>query len=198
MEDEDWVGAWAHADRAVAQIESCAMYGYPTTALALAVAARIALHTGDLDRGRDLLPAAMRARVGCTHLLPWLAIRVRLHLAKAQLAVGDRTAATHLLREVDDLRTKRAIGEVLDREIDVFRRGLQGDHRSPGTVPLTPAELRLLPYLQTHLTIAEIGGRLFVTRNTVSTQVSSIYRKLAVNSRSEAVVRASELGLLGG
>ena len=49
--------------------------------------------------------------------------------------------------------------------------------------PLTPAELRLLPYLQTHLT----ADRLFVSSHTVKTQVKSIYRKLGVSSRNDAV-----------
>ena len=65
-------------------------------------------------------------------------------------------------------------------------------------MPLTPAELRLLPYLQTHLTIREIGERLFVSRNTVSTEAGSIYRKLGVSSRSDAVIQAMRIGLLGG
>ena len=64
--------------------------------------------------------------------------------------------------------------------------------------PLTPAELRLLPYLQTHLTIPEIGARLFVSKNTVGTEVGSIYRKLGVSTRSEAVERGISMGLLGG
>ncbi|MFB9645000.1 response regulator transcription factor, partial [Microbacterium terregens] len=63
--------------------------------------------------------------------------------------------------------------------------------------PLTPAELRLLPYLQTHLTVPEISARLFISRNTVSTEVGSIYRKLGASSRSEAVERAVAVGLLG-
>ena len=67
-----------------------------------------------------------------------------------------------------------------------------------GGSPLTPAELRLLPYLQTHLTIREIAERLFVSRNTVSSEVGSIYRKLGVSSRSDAVEQATTIGLLGG
>ena len=67
-----------------------------------------------------------------------------------------------------------------------------------GASPLTAAELRLLPYLQTHLTIRDIAERLFVSRNTVNSQVSSIYRKLGVSSRDEAVQRATATGLLGG
>ena len=66
-----------------------------------------------------------------------------------------------------------------------------------GGSPLTPAELRLLPYLQTHLTIREIGERLFVSRNTVSSEVGSIYRKLGVSSRNDAVQQATAIGLLG-
>ena len=66
-----------------------------------------------------------------------------------------------------------------------------------GGPPLSPAELRVLPYLQTHLTLPEVAGRLFVSPNTVRSQVGSIYRKLGVSSRSEAVQRATAIGLLG-
>jgi LuxR family maltose regulon positive regulatory protein len=62
---------------------------------------------------------------------------------------------------------------------------------------LTAAELRLLPLLATHLSFREIGERLFVSRNTIKTQAISVYRKLGVSSRSEAIARASELGLVG-
>ena len=61
---------------------------------------------------------------------------------------------------------------------------------------LTGAELRLLPYLATHLTFPEIAGRLFISRNTVKTEAVSTYRKLGASSRSEAIERAVEVGLL--
>jgi LuxR family maltose regulon positive regulatory protein len=67
-----------------------------------------------------------------------------------------------------------------------------------GGTPLTHAELRLLPYLQTHLSFPEIAERLFLSRNTIATQAGSVYRKLGVSSRSEAVQRAMMIGLLGG
>ena len=69
---------------------------------------------------------------------------------------------------------------------------------APSAPPLTPAELRLLPYLQTHLTIREIAERLFVSRNTVNTELGSIYRKLGVTTRNGAVERSTSMGLLGG
>jgi LuxR family maltose regulon positive regulatory protein len=68
--------------------------------------------------------------------------------------------------------------------------------RAPGASSLTTAELRLLPLLQTHLTFREIGERLYVSRHTVKTQAISVYRKLGVSSRSEAITRMHELGLL--
>ena len=61
---------------------------------------------------------------------------------------------------------------------------------------LTEAELRVLPLLATHLTVGEIAERQFVSRATIKTQTISIYRKLDVTSRSEAVDRAAEIGLI--
>ena len=115
-------------------------------------------------------------------------------------ALGDQAAARHLLREIDDVLVHRPALGTLVEEVEQFRQVLTS---SPpvgggGGSPLTPAELRLLPYLQTHLTIREIAKRLFVSHNTVNSQVSSIYRKLGVSSRDEAVQRATAAGLLGG
>ena len=58
------------------------------------------------------------------------------------------------------------------------------------------AELRVLALLPTHLSFRQIGERLFVSNNTVKSHAMSIYHKLGVSSRSEAVERAAELGLL--
>jgi LuxR family maltose regulon positive regulatory protein len=65
-----------------------------------------------------------------------------------------------------------------------------------GSSGLTRAELRLLPMLSTHLSFKEIGERLHVSRNTIKTQAISVYRKLGVSSRSEAVAVAADLGLV--
>ena len=83
--------------------------------------------------------------------------------------------------QVDDLR--RQLDELPDDR----------DGRSSG---LTAAELRLLPLLATHLSFREIGERLYVSRNTIKTQAISTYRKLGVSSRSAAIERAGELGLV--
>jgi LuxR family maltose regulon positive regulatory protein len=135
-----------------------------------------------------------------TFAIPYLAVRVRLHLAKVYFAMGDAGTARHLLREIDDILLLRPALGALAEDVSEFRRLVSSDAQVEGTggPPLTSAELRLLPYLQTHLTLREIGERLFVSRNTVSSEVASIYRKLGVSSRSEAVEQATTIGLLGG
>ena len=65
-----------------------------------------------------------------------------------------------------------------------------------GSSTLTPAELRLLPILSTHMQFVEIGERLSLSRHTIKTQARSIYAKLGASNRSEAIERAVEIGLL--
>ena len=69
---------------------------------------------------------------------------------------------------------------------------------SPGASALTAAELRVLPLLATHLSSAEIAAELSVSFHTIKSQQASLYRKLGASSRSQAVARARELGLLEG
>ncbi|MGH9251493.1 MAG: LuxR C-terminal-related transcriptional regulator, partial [Acidimicrobiales bacterium] len=200
MDRGRWAEAAERVERALAVIDEHRMHDYATSVLAFAAAARLAVHHGDLDDADRQITRAMRARPTCTFVLPFLAVGTRLQLAKAHLSRGDHSTARHLLREIDDILLHRPdLGALVDHVSEL--RGLltsstQGG--SAGWPPLTPAELRLLPYLQTHLTIGEIGERLFVSRNTISSETSSIYRKLGVSSRGDAVRQAKAIGLLGG
>lgn len=194
-----WVEAAEHVDVAMTAIREQSMSDYSTSVLAFAGGARLALHRGDLEGVQRHLTRAMRARPDCTHVMPYLAVRGRLELAKVYWGLGDQTTAHHLVREIDDILLHRSGLGTLLVQVDEFRAAMNSsrDARVVSGPPLTPAELRLLPYLQTHLSIREIGERLFLSRNTVSTEVGSVYRKLGVSSRSEAVGRATEVGLLG-
>ena len=62
--------------------------------------------------------------------------------------------------------------------------------------PLSDRERAVLRLLPTLLSYPEIGGELFVAANTVKTHVKSIYRKLDVGSRRDAVARARALRLI--
>ena len=61
---------------------------------------------------------------------------------------------------------------------------------------LSEAELRVVRYLPSNLTASEIASELVVSTNTVRTHMRHIYAKLDAHTRSEAVARARELGLV--
>jgi LuxR family maltose regulon positive regulatory protein len=62
--------------------------------------------------------------------------------------------------------------------------------------PLTERERTVLRYLASTMSNAEIAAVLYVSVNTVKTHERSLYRKLDVTNRREAVGRARELNLL--
>lgn len=200
MDRGQWAEAGQHLQVARDAVDAHRMHDYAVSVFAFGAAARLAVHRGHLTEANRELTRAMRARPSLTFAMPFLAVRVRLHLAKVYWAIADHTTARHLLREIDDILVRRPdLGALID-EVSEFREIVTSSERvrATGASPLTPAELRLLPYLQTHLTIREIAERLFVSRNTVNSEVGSVYRKLGVSSRSGAVQQATAIGLLGG
>lgn len=60
---------------------------------------------------------------------------------------------------------------------------------------LTHRERVVLANLSEENTLEDIARRLFVTRNTVKSQVRSVYRKLGVSTRAEAVSLARSAGI---
>lgn len=61
--------------------------------------------------------------------------------------------------------------------------------------PLTKRERVVLSNLSEDVTLEEIASKLFVTRNTVKSQVRSVYRKLGVSNRADAVAWARAVGI---
>ena len=171
---------------------------YVTSAIALAVAARAALRQGRWDQARAHLADAERVRpLLAAAIFPWLTIQAQIELTRAYLALGDGRART-LMKEIrQQVQAHPHIGVLVDQaaalEIDV---NAMPEHGNGSAVGLTGAELRLLPLLSTHLSFREIGEELFVSRNTIKTQAISVYRKLGVSSRSDAIDRAATLGLV--
>jgi LuxR family maltose regulon positive regulatory protein len=170
---------------------------YPTSALSLAVSARVLLRRGQWEQAREDLDAAERL-LGSLDAMPWLEVETQLELAHVYIALRDADAARELTREAGRIVRRRGPFGVLGARVASMRREIDA---VPGNVDvvgsgLTAAELRLLPLLSTHLSFREIGERLFVSRNTIKTQAISVYRKLGVSSRSEAIRRADDLGII--
>ncbi len=169
----------------------------PIAAAVDALDARIAMSRGAAAQARTDLAHAQRLRPGLTISFPWLAIRARLDLIRAHLALSDAGGARTLMQEVRDALEQRPdMGTLVAEAADLEARLAAIRGGVAGASSLTVAELRLLPLLTTHLSFREIGERLFVSQNTVKTQAISIYRKLDATSRGEAIQRAVALGLL--
>lgn len=66
---------------------------------------------------------------------------------------------------------------------------------APSSEPLTKRERVVLSNLSEDVTLEQIASKLFVTRNTVKSQVRSVYRKLGVSTRADAVAWAREVGI---
>ena len=123
-----------------------------------------------------------------------------VELAGALLRRGDAAAARDLLdgagRAVETLPETPSLRAALDDawgQADAFAAT-----SLDGADGLTYAELRVLRFLPSYLTLGQIAARLDVSTNTVKTQAHAVYRKLGVSSRSAAVERAAAIGLVDG
>ncbi len=170
----------------------------PSMCLVHAVSSLVAARRGDVD---DALERRRRSRgqlAGFEGIAPWLNFEARIALAHSSVLTGHRTEASTLLDEVDALLETVPDAVAVHAQVASLRskistRKHSGSH---GPSSLTTAELRVLQYLPTHLTIAEIAERLFVSRNTVKAQSIAIYRKLGTSSRGGAVDIARDAQLI--
>ncbi|MGO9055259.1 MAG: LuxR C-terminal-related transcriptional regulator [Streptosporangiaceae bacterium] len=196
----EWDQAEALAGQAAAVLRRAGIEESYATPLVCAVQARTAMHRGDVPAARQQLVSAQRLRPLLTYALPYFAVQARIELIRVHLALADLAGARTLMREVDELLRRRPSLGSLAGEAQALRARLSEERGSsaPGASALTAAELRLLPLLSTHLSFPQIAEELFVSRNTIKSQAVSIYRKLGAFSRSQAVARSRELGLLEG
>jgi LuxR family maltose regulon positive regulatory protein len=195
-------GEWDLGERHLSEARAVAretnIEDYPAVTIMYAVAARMALHHADRPRARAELTRAQRLRPALTYAIPHFAVQARTELTKVHLALADLVGARTLMREAGQILLRRPGLGVFAQQAEDLRAELSQARGSPalGASALTAAELRLLPLLSTHLSFPEIAGQVFLSPNTVKSTVHSIYRKLGTSSRSQAVSRLRDLGLL--
>jgi len=161
-----------------------------------ATSARSAAHRGDMTIARRLSRRAAQLRPLLTAAMPVVAVQTLVELARAYLGFADQDGAAAALGQADRILQRRPGLGTLPKTVALLRARAGEVRSSPiGASSLTAAELRLVPLLRTHLSMQEIGDRLHISRNTVKSELISLYRKLEVSSRSEAVARAEGLGL---
>jgi LuxR family transcriptional regulator, maltose regulon positive regulatory protein len=149
------------------------------------VEARLSYETGDPVRGRRSLERALR-----------LARPEQLRLPFAM----ERAWLRPVLRADPDLA--HAYRELLEPGVVSQAAGPvpagspDGQPAPPVIEPLSDREREVLQHLAGMLSTVEIAGEMYISVNTVKTHLRSIYRKLSVAHRGEAVRRARQLKLL--
>ena len=131
-------------------------------------------------RALDALGVALQLAAPETRRRPFLIAEPRLHELLTRHATLIGTAQAFVEEILTDLAHQK-------------RPRVQP---APLAGPLTDRETAVLRYLPTLLTNAELAETMYLSVNTVKAHLKSLYRKLDVPSRSQAVHRARELGLL--
>lgn len=125
--------------------------------------------------------------------VPWRVLLIEVTLGETQLARGELADAERWARRAEATLEHAPDPGMLQGRARRLRESLE---RLRMADPVTPAERRVLDLLPTQLTADQMAARLFVSTNTVKTHLKSLYSKLEVTSRTGAVERARELGLL--
>ena len=196
-------GAWGEAGQraraAQALVDESGLGDYSSSAIVHVATARVALHEARQEDARAALTRAHRLRPMLDHGIPWVTVagRARAHPRPSRTRRGGRRSHGSQRDRATCSSSARDMGSLVEDARELHDRvAATSGPAGAWAMSLTGAELRLLPYLATHLTFPEIATRLFISRNTVKTEAVSIYRKLGASSRSEAIERAVEVGLL--
>jgi LuxR family maltose regulon positive regulatory protein len=200
IDQGDWEEAALLATRARGQLERTRVARYPLSALAYAVSALTRAHRDRVDAAQEERRLALELLERLVDPPPWYVVGTRVALARTALRLGDAAGcramlaeAQRALRVMAGAPTAAAWIEECRDQVDAFSSALPS-----GPASLTPAELRVLRMLPTHLSFREMGLDLHVTANTVKTHAHAVYRKLDASSRSEAVLHARAIGLIDG
>ncbi|MEA2602916.1 MAG: hypothetical protein QOF89_3908 [Acidobacteriota bacterium] len=138
------------------------------------------------------------------------AVRRALSLAEPEgfvrIFVGEGTAMAELVAQVTQAAPATVSTEYAQRLLAAFREAAVAP--APFPIPIAPAtrpataeslserELEVLRLIASGLTNAETGRKLFIAPSTVKKHLENIYDKLSTRSRTQAIARAREIGLL--
>ena len=110
--------------------------------------------------------------------------------------LGEHEATTAAIADARSVLDHCPDPGILAETLSTLERPAQIRHAPSEDGELTPRELGVLRLLRSDLSERDIGRELYVSYYTVHSHVRSIYRKLAVRSRADALERSRELHLL--
>jgi LuxR family transcriptional regulator, maltose regulon positive regulatory protein len=169
---------------------------YPVMAFAFAASALTRSREGRIEEAVADCKRAMELLEHLGGFPDWYLAETYIMLARASMNLDDAARTRSLLDNAAMFAARVHDGPTLGRWISESLASASSISSSDDRAELTPAELRTLQFLPTHLSFREIAERSFVSPNTVKTQAQAIYRKLDASSRAEAVDQAREAGLL--
>ena len=194
-DEDDWHVARMLSSQASAQVERSGLGDYPTMAIVLSVAAFVRAHDGQIERASADLREGLRLLEALDEFGSWYEAEARIVLARTAVKLDEVPLARRLLDDARRRLLSLPDAPILETWLEQTERALQ-TVTATAVRDLTPAELRILQYLPTHLSFPQIAVKAYVSPNTVKTQAQAVYRKLDVSSRRGAVERAVEAGLL--
>jgi LuxR family maltose regulon positive regulatory protein len=197
--DEGHLGeAESHASEARALVNRFRLHKIPQATLAPIAAGRVLAERGELYEAQEVLESALSARRRLPGLSPWPTLLGLLALAQVRSALGDRAETRAVLAEARAILEASPDGgifpELLERQERTLRARKQRNGHLNGE--LTERELAVLRLLNGELSASQMGDSLYVAPSTVRTHIKSIYRKLGVSSRGEAMEEAHARGLI--
>jgi LuxR family transcriptional regulator, maltose regulon positive regulatory protein len=195
IEEDDWQLAEMLASQSRAQVDRSGLGDYPVMALALAVSAQVRSRTGRLEEAAADMRHGARLLAQLDEFATWFEAETSIALARTAARLGDPAAARRALADGARAAKLTPGAVVLEEWIGQTTAAIESAIVG-GAGDLTPAELRILQFLPTHLSFPQIAAQVFVSPNTVKTQAQGVYRKLGVSSRRAAVERALEAGLI--
>jgi LuxR family transcriptional regulator, maltose regulon positive regulatory protein len=199
MEQSDWELAGELTDRGATMIVERGLDGDPTTAVVFAASAASRAHEGRVDEAKGDLRSGINLLATLGDFLPWYSAEARILLAHASLWLADVVGARTLLAQASRFARRAPDAAIFEPWFNGAWSYMYtlAETSLAGPSALTIAELRVLRFLPSHRSFREIAAQLGVSANTVKTQAHAVYRKLGAASRSEAVARAQDAGLLG-
>jgi LuxR family maltose regulon positive regulatory protein len=158
---------------------------------------------GELTERRALIRQILLAAVAIERGDPMMASAVAgvLHAARVNgflntVVTTAPQVTSYLVEHAPQLRPDPFTGQLVAAALKARTIALDGGSPGRGLAePLTAAELRILKLLPTS-TYLQIADTLYISRNTVKVHLRSVYQKLGVASRAQAMERAVDLSLL--
>lgn len=187
--DDEW--AVQHSQCARALADKYELRDVVPMVVVYATSAAISARLGDEAGAREAVVVTETLLGRLHHLAARTALLGHGLLAWTGAVLADADLARRHLDAAEHARRREPDAVALVARVERVKAMLSG-----GSRPLTAAEIRLLPYLSTNMSLQRIADELVIGRETAKSQTASIYRKLGVSSRADAVLEARRVGLL--